>query len=78
MQVEYKIVELDLPAEITAAITNSFLGTPLPTEIRKAINVLVQNELNQLGKKGWLLHNSGLATLPTLLVYKTKGVRNVR
>jgi len=68
-----------LPAELTAAITNSFLGNPLPTEVRKQINIVVQNELNELGKKGWLLHNSGLATLPTLLVYKTKGVRkNVR
>ncbi len=76
--IEYKIIELNMPADLTAAITKTFYGTPLSVEDRKNINTFVEKELNELGKKGWMLHNSGLATLPTLLVYKTKGVRNVR
>jgi len=74
---EYKVVEIEFTEEITAAMTNSILGSPLPTDIRKQINLLVEKELNELGKKGWLLHNSGLNTVPTLLVYKTKGAKNV-
>ena len=75
IQYEYKIVELEMPPELTAAIAQTFYGTPLTVEIRKKINAVVEKELNELGKKSWLLHNSGLATLPTLLVYKTKGVK---
>ena len=75
IQYEYKIIELDMSPELTAAIAQTFYGTPLTVEVRKNINAVVEKELNELGKKGWLLHNSGLATLPTLLVYKTKGAK---
>ena len=74
-QYEYKIVELEMPPELTAAIAQTFYGTPLSVDTRKNINAVVEKELNELGKKGWLLHNSGLATLPTLLVYKPKGAK---
>ncbi len=78
-QYEYKLIELEMPGDLTAAIAKTFYGTPLSTEDRRSINVFVEKELNELGKKGWLLHNSsGLITLPTLLVYRTKGAKNVR
>lgn len=79
MKYEYKILELDLPSELTEAITRGMFGQPLSREQRLQINGLVETKLNELGKNGWLLHNSGLATLPTLLIYRIKGAtRNGR
>jgi len=77
-QYEYKIVELELPEDLSAAVAHAFLGNPLNPQQRQNLNTFVEKKLNELGKNGWLLHNSGLATIPTLLVYKTKGARNVR
>jgi hypothetical protein len=73
---EYKIIELSLPPELSEAITHSFFGQPLSGDMRRKINEVVEKELNELGKNGWLLHNSGLATLPTLLVHRIKGARS--
>lgn len=70
--IEYKIIELDMPAELTAIIAKSYYGNPASHEERISINEYVGKELNKLGKEGWMLHNSGLSSLPTLLLFKNK------
>jgi hypothetical protein len=74
-QYEYEIIDLQLPADLSEALARAMYGTPLPPEARRSINEFVKKQLNELGKKGWLMHNSGLTTLPTLVLYKVKGAK---
>jgi hypothetical protein len=75
---EYDLVEIAFPGDLLNELSAAVFGNPLSVESRKKINDLVKNTVNELGKKGWKWHESGLATLPTIIVYREKGAKNVR
>ena len=60
---EYKIVQLDLNE-------TQLLMSRANTQVLKETNDIIEVELNKYGKDGWLLHASGITTIPVLVFYK--------
>lgn len=73
---EYDLIEIKFSPEMLEILQSGLLPSE---EDRIKINQVIKEQLNRLGSLGWKLHeNSGLTSLPTIIVYKEKGVKNDR